>query len=90
MPCVPIRVSSTSSMKTIICNGKVPVMFKAISNIVARVFSKRSTLHPCHNCLQLMKANGYGLCEECLEAVDEPGNRLQKRWTEARQLADPY
>ena len=59
-------------------------MFKSI---LAR-FKPRPRLMACDNCLQMMKVNGYGLCEECLDAVDEPGDRLIERWIAARSIDD--
>jgi hypothetical protein len=43
----------------------------------------------CDNCLQMMKVNGYGLCEECLDAFEAPGKDvLIERWIAARSIDD--
>lgn len=31
----------------------------------------RVPIHPCNNCLRMMKANGYGLCQECRDLFDD-------------------
>lgn len=55
---------------------------------LCNLFNRRRKPHlmPCDNCLQMMQVNGYGLCEECLDAFDAPGNDFMDRWIAARSL----
>lgn len=66
------------------CDDWLTVMFKTLLALVG--FRVRPRLCVCDNCLQMMTVNGYGLCEECLDAFDEPGDRLIERWIEARSI----
>lgn len=37
-------------------------------------------LHPCDICSKLMVANGYGMCEDCMEKIDTLEGEEFHKW----------